>query len=331
MKLQTSTRPCALVVGVNGQDGAYLAQHLLNSGYRVVGTSRDAERCQFGNLMRLGIRAAVELDSIAPTDFRSVLRGVLRAKPDEIYNLSGQSSVGLSFLQPVETLDSNLTATINFLEAIRFTERPIRYYSAGSSECFGNVITGKATEESPFRPRSPYATSKASAFWMVANYRDAYGMFACSGILSNHESPLRSGRFVTQKIVQGAVAIARGAAETLTLGNLDVARDWGWAPEYVQAMHRMLCADVPEDYIIATGQTSTLAEFVDCAFATVGLRAENYLRTSGDLMRPSEIETVNLDPGKAQRQLGWSASTVMRDVVREMVAAELARCQEAAA
>lgn len=331
MKPQRSSRPCALVVGVNGQDGAYLAQHLLNSGYRVVGTSRDAERCEFGNLTRLGIRAAVELDSIAPTDFRSVLRGVLRAKPDEIYNLSGQSSVGLSFLQPVETLDSNLTATVNFLEAIRFAERPIRYYSAGSSECFGNIISGKATEESAFRPRSPNATSKASAFWMVANYREAYGMFACSGILSNHESPLRSSRFVTQKIVQGAVAIARGAAKSLTLGNLAVARDWGWAPEYVQAMHSMLRADVPEDYIIATGQTSTLADFVDCAFACVGLRAENYLRTSGELMRPSEIEAVSLDPGKAQRQLGWTAKTLMREVVNEMVAAELARCQETAA
>lgn len=315
----------ALVIGVNGQDGALLAAHLLDLGYQVIGTSRDAERCAFENLRRLGLSTKVDLESLAPTDFRSVIRSVLRLEPDEIYNLSGQSSVALSFVQPVETLDSTLTATVNILEAIRMAERPIRYYNACSTECFGNIAGTRATESSPFHPRSPYATAKASAYWMVANYREAYGMFVCSGILSNHESELRSPRFVTQKIVRSAVAIQRGLTDSLIVGDLSVARDWGWAAEYVVAMHKILQMDEPEDFIIATGETHSLSDFIEAAFACVGLNASDHVSSSLDLQRPSELKSSYLDPTKAWSRLGWRANVRMQEVVERMVRAEQTR------
>lgn len=201
----------ALICGISGQDGAYLARLLLDQGYRVVGTSRDAQTANFGNLDRLGIRARVAVASMVLTDFRSTLQTLAKIAPDELYNLAGQTSVGLSFEQPVETLESIATGTLNLLEAIRFLERPIRLYNAGSSECFGDTGGVAATEDTPFRPRSPYAVAKATAHWEVANYREAYGLFACSGILFNHESPLRPERFVTRKIIAAAGRIARGA------------------------------------------------------------------------------------------------------------------------
>src|SRR5215472_9245342 len=248
----------ALVTGISGQDGAYLARLLLEKGYQVWGTSRDAQISSFRNLERLSIRKEVQLASVALNDFRSVIQVLFKAQPDEIYNLAGQSSVGLSFEQPVETQDSIYLGTLNLLEAIRFMGKGIRLYNACSSECFGDLKNEAATEESPFRPRSPYAVAKAAAFWQVSNYREAYHIFACSGILFNHESPLRPARFVTRKIAAAARRIAKGELRELRLGNIKVQRDWGWAPEYVQAMYLMLQQEKADDYIIATGETRPL-------------------------------------------------------------------------
>ena len=219
--------PTALICGVSGQDGGYLARSLIGQGYTVVGTSRDAQVNSFANLDRLGIRDRVRLKSMSLTDFRSVLTVLAAVEPDEVYNLAGQSSVGLSFEQPVETLESISMGTLNLLEGIRFLGRPIRFYNAGSSECFGDTGDRPADERTAFRPRSPYAVAKAAAVWQVANYREAYGLFACSGLLFNHESPLRPERFVTQKVIRAACRIAGGSGEALVLGDLGIARDWG--------------------------------------------------------------------------------------------------------
>lgn len=315
----------ALICGISGQDGAYLAQMLLNRGYRVHGTSRDAQVSGFANLVALGIKDHIQLHSMAVSDFRSVIQTIARVRPDEIYNLTGQSSVGLSFEQPVETLESIAIGTLNLLEAIRFTELPIRFYNAGSSECFGNTHGIPASESTLFHPRSPYAVAKAAAHWEVANYREAYGMFACTGILFNHESPLRQERFVTRKIVSAACRIARGSAETLSLGNMAVSRDWGWAPEYVDAMWRMLQQQTAGDFVIATGETNSLRDFVAAAFGSLDLDWTDHVVSDPGLLRPAEILVSRADPGKANRELSWSASRKMRDVVVLMIEAELAR------
>jgi GDPmannose 4,6-dehydratase len=259
--------------------GAYLAQFLLQKCYRVVGVSRDAQISSFANLIKLGIRNQVEVASMALSDFRSVLNVLAKHQPDEIYNLAGQSSVGLSFEQPVETLESISIGTLNLLEGIRFLDRDIRLYSAGSSECFGDTGDTPANEQTPFRPRSPYAVAKAAAFWQVANYREAYGLYACSGILFNHDSPLRPERFVTRKIISAACRIAAGSNERLILGRLDIQRDWGWAPEYVEAMWRMLGMTEPQDYVIATGKTHSLEDFVAKAFTSFGLDWHSHVDT----------------------------------------------------
>jgi GDPmannose 4,6-dehydratase len=312
----------ALICGISGQDGAYLAQFLLGNGYRVVGTSRDALVGNFHGLARLGIRNRVEVWSMALNDFRSVLQTLNRVVPDEVYNLAGQSSVGLSFDQPVETVESVTIGTLNLLEAIRFTGRNIRLYNAGSSECFGNSGDAPCNETSPFRPRSPYAVAKAAAFWQVANYREAYGLHACSGILFNHESPLRPERFVTQKIVRAAQRIAAGSTERLVLGNLDIRRDWGWAPEYVDAMWRMLQQDVAADFVIATGYSHPLEEFVAQAFALVGRDWKDHVDCDPTLFRPTDIKTSRADPSLAAEILGWAARRRMPDVIEQMMSAE---------
>jgi GDPmannose 4,6-dehydratase len=312
----------ALICGVSGQDGAYLAQLLLEKGYAVTGTSRDAQTAGFGNLARLGILGRVRLESMATHDFRSVLQVLRKVAPDEIYNLSGQSSVGLSFQQPVETLESITIGTLNLLEAIRFVEQPIRFYNAGSGECFGDTGGVAANETTPFRPRSPYAVAKSAAFWEVANYREAYGLFACSGILYNHESPLRPERFVTRKIVAAAARIANGSEEVLRLGNLAIERDWGWAPEYVEAMWMMLQQGEARDYVIATGQLSSLESFVDLAFREAGLDWKNHVRIDPAFLRPTDLSRGFGDPSLAKRKLGWSARYRMADVVRMMMEEE---------
>ncbi len=313
----------ALIIGVSGQDGAFLSELLLGKGYEVHGTSRDANLSTFANLARLGVRDRVELLSVAPNDFRSTLTAIVQVEPDEIYNLSGQSSVGLSFDQPVETMESISIATLNILEAIRFTRRKIRFYNAGSGECFGDTKGRAADEETPFHPRSPYAVAKAAAHFEVANYREAYGLLACSGILFNHESPLRPERFVTRKIVAAACRIARGSRERLRLGNTKVRRDWGWAPEYVDAMWRMLQQDRPDDYVIATGETRSLEEFVAAAFDAVGLDWREHVEVDPALYRPADIEGNYANSGKAARILGWRAAVRMEETVKRMVKAEL--------
>ena len=312
----------ALISGISGQDGAYLARLLLEKGYQVFGTARDAQMATFHNLEKLGIRQQVTLLSMALNDFRSVLQTLSRAKPDEVYNLAGQSSVGLSFEQPVETLESISIGTLNLLEAIRFLQQPIRLYSAGSSECFGDTGGAPADETTPFRPRSPYAVAKSAAHWEVANYREAYNLFACTGILFNHESPLRPERFVTRKIISAACRIAAGSNEKLQLGNISIARDWGLAAEYVDAMWRMLQQEAPGDYVIATGETNTLEDFVTETFTQLGLDRQEHVSTDPSLLRPSEIMVSRGNPRKAAKELGWRAEHRMRDVVRIMIAAE---------
>ncbi|MEB3828000.1 GDP-mannose 4,6-dehydratase [Phormidium sp. CCY1219] len=317
----------ALICGISGQDGSYLARYLLEKGYTVCGTSRDAQMSSFRNLQRLGIRDRVKLESMSLTDFRSVLQVLTKIQPDEVYNLAGQSSVGLSFDQPVETLESIGTGTLNLLEAIRFTGNQIKFYNAGSSECFGDTGDRRADETTPFRPRSPYAVAKSTAFWEVANYRDAYGLFACSGILYNHESPLRPERFVTQKIIAAACRIAQGSPEKLHLGNISVQRDWGYAPEYVEAMYLMMQHPDPDDYVIATGETHSLEEFVVTAFDCVGLDWQDHVTTDVSLYRPTDIAIGKANPAKAKEKLGWEATSKMKDVVRQMVEARMASSQ----
>lgn len=309
---------CALVCGVSGQDGAYLAAHLLSKGYRVVGSSRDSASMSRRGLAALGIDGAVRVVSMAPNDFRSVLQTLTQVGPDEIYNLAGQTSVGLSFEQPVETIDSIAIGVLNLLEAIRFVARPIRLYNAGSSECFGDTGWQPANEMTPFRPRSPYAVAKACAHNLVASYREAYGMHACSGILFNHESPLRPARFVTQKIVQTAARIAAGSDETLMLGNLDIHRDWGWAPEYVEVMWTMLQQESPQDFVIATGRSISLEQFVAKAFEHFGLEWKHHTRTDPALLRPSDIRYGAADPSLARSKLGWLARSTVEDVIARM-------------
>src|SRR4030065_117742 len=297
----------ALICGVGGQDGAYLSGLLLDKGYEVIGASRDAMASTFFNLKRLDIRDKVVTTSMAITDFRSVIQTLDKYKPEEIFNLAGQSSVGLSFEQPVETMESIAIGTLNMLEAIRFYGKPIRFYSAGSSECFGDTGTVPASEETPFRPRSPYAVAKATAHNLVANYREAYSLYACTGILFNHESPLRPERFVTQKIVRTAARIASGDKGKLEMGNINIQRDWGWAPEYVEAMWKMLQLDRPQDFVIATGRTVSLEFFIEHAFRFFGLNYKDHLVVNPNFFRPTYFQFCASDPSKANDLLGWRA------------------------
>lgn len=313
----------ALICGISGQDGAFLARFLLEKGYRVVGSSRDCQISRFYSLERLGIRDQVELISMAPNDFRSVLQGITQVQPDEIYNLAGQTSVGLSFEQPIETLESITTGTINLLEAIRFCKLPARIYNAGSSECFGDTGTRVADETTPFHPRSPYGLAKAAAHWAVANYREAYGIYCCSGILFNHESPLRPARFVTQKIISAARRIREGESERLVLGDISVIRDWGWAPEYVEAMWLMLQQRQPEDFVIATGRSHSLVEFVAEAFTALGLDWQDWVTTDPRLYRPTDLKASYADPNRAAERLGWVAKRQLPDVVKGMIVEDL--------
>jgi GDPmannose 4,6-dehydratase len=316
------TSKTALIAGISGQDAAYLARHLLMLGYRVVGTSRDSQLCNTSSLERLGISRDVELVSLAPNDFRSVLRALTLAGPDEIYNLAGQTSVGLSFEQPVECMDSIAGGTLNFLEALRYLGAGSRLFSAGSSECFGDTGSLPANEDSAFKPRSPYGVAKCTSFWQVSSYRSAYNLYCCTGILANHESPLRPKRFVTQKIISAARAISAGHDMRLQLGNLDIWRDWGWAPEYVEAMHLMLQQESPRDYIIATGLTNSLRDFVDLAFSSVGLSANDYLESDQNLMRPSDLRYSAVDPSRIRSDLGWKAVLGLPEIVSRMLASE---------
>ena len=314
----------ALICGISGQDGTYLAKLLLDRGYEVWGSSRDAELATFNNLRHLGIYESVQLVSLNLRDVGSVLSLLRRIHPDQIFSLAGQSSVGLSFEQPVETIESIALGALSLLEAIRLSDLDIRLYNAGSTECFGDTGDMVANEKSPLNPCSPYAVAKASAYWTVTNYRQAYGMFACTGILSNHDSPLRPRRFVTRKIIYAVASLALGREVRLSLGNLNIERDWGWAPEYVEAIAAMLDQPSPTDYIIATGTSHTLQQFMETAFELVDNDWRAYVTIDEHLMRPTDILRNKVDPSKAAECLGWKATNRMKQVVSKMLEAEMA-------
>jgi GDPmannose 4,6-dehydratase len=321
--MESKSKRRALICGVSGQDGAYLSQLLLDKGYEVWGTSRDTQMSSFALLHQLKIADQVKTISMSLTDFRSVLQVISKVQPDEIYNLAGQSSVGLSFDQPVDTFESITLGTINLLESIRFINPKIRFYNAGSSECFGDTGNDAADENTAFRPTSPYAIAKAAATWQVSLYRKAYGLYATTGILFNHESPLRPERFVTKKIVAAACRIANGSNEKLELGNINIRRDWGWASEYVDAMWRMLSLDTPEDFIIATGQTQSLKDFLRVAFETLNLDWENHTVINEFLIRPSDPIEIKGQPSKAVQYLAWEPKVKGSELVMQLVKSQM--------
>jgi len=313
----------ALICGVSGQDGAYLARLLLEKGYDVYGGSRDSQMSSFNNLNILGIKNHINLISVNLNDFRSTLQSIIKIKPDEIYNLAGQSSVGLSFEQPVEALESISIGTLNILESIRFSNSDIKFYNAGSSECFGDTKDNAADENTLLHPRSPYAVAKSTAFWLVSNYRESYNINASTGILFNHESPLRPVRFVTKKIISTACKILNDKSIKLKLGNLDISRDWGWAPEYVEAMWLMLQSQNPEDYVIATGESNSLKDFINTTFEYLNMNYEDHVISDDNLFRPSDLKIGRANPSKAEIKLGWKAKSKMKDVIEKMIEFEL--------
>jgi len=313
----------ALICGISGQDGAYLSQFLLNKGYSVIGTSRDAQVNNFKKLDVLGIKKEIKYCSMTINDFRSVLQVIDSFMPDEIYNLAGQSSVAMSFELPMETMESINIGTLNLLEAIKFLGNGIKFYNAGSGECFGERKEDPAKETDPFNPRSPYAVAKSSAYWATCNYRDAYGIYASNGILFNHESPLRPSRFVTKKVISTAVRIHKGSKEKLFLGNIDIKRDWGWAPEYVEAMWRILQHSEPSDFIIATGISNSLSQFISSAFSLLNLDWKEHTIIKSEFLRPSDLSCSKADPSKAKKELSWEAKYRMEDVVQKMLDYEI--------
>jgi GDPmannose 4,6-dehydratase len=311
----------ALILGISGQDGAYLSRLLVDKGYEVHGTSRDHQRHAFANLKAVGTLNEVVLHTVQPTEISSVQECLLGVVPHEVYNLSAQSSVGLSFKLPLETFESIAVASLNLLESLRRIDWPVRLLNAATSESFGNT-NQPADEQMPFRPVSPYAAAKATTVWNVANYRNAYGIYACSSILFNHESPLRPSRYVTMKIVETAIRIADGSEERLSLGNLDIERDWGWAQEYVEAMWRMLQQDIPDDFVIATGRSHKLRNFVAMVFEQLGRDWRDHVDIDTALMRPLDIAQSTANPGKAKRELGWEARVALPEIITRLIAAE---------
>jgi len=317
----------ALITGITGQDGAYLAQHLLRQGTTVYGLlRRSASADVIGERLRwLGILDDVNLIDGDLIDLSSCIRIMEKVKPDEVYNLAAQSFVAASFNQPLLTGAVTGLGAANVLEAVRIACPQARFYQASSSEMFGKIQQQRQSESTPFYPRSPYAVAKLYAHWMTVNYRESFGMHASSGILFNHESPLRGIEFVTRKITDGVARIHLGLARELKLGNLDATRDWGHARDYVKAMHLMLQQDTPDDYVVATGRTTSIRAFCEMAFRQVGLNWQDHVVTSADLLRPSEVDVLFGDPTKAEQRLGWVAETALEDMVTEMVEADLAR------
>jgi GDPmannose 4,6-dehydratase len=319
---RSMSKRTALIIGITGQVGAYLARFLLGKGYTVHGASRDAAVARLDGLHALGVREQVRLHSMSPLDFQSIAQVIEHLDPSEVYNLSGQSSVGLSFSQPVDTLEGIVFGTLNILEVLRRLGPAIRFYNAGSSECFGDTGTLPATEETAFRPKSPYGIAKAAAISLVANYREGYGLFACSGILFNHESPLRPARFVTRKITAAASRIANGSRERLALGNLSIRRDWGWAPDYVVPMWAMLQREAADDFVIASGVSHSLEDFAAAAFGRAGLDWHDHVDYDASLKRPSDIFCSAGDPAKAKKLLDWHAELPFAEIVARMMRAE---------
>jgi len=316
-----------LITGVTGQDGAYLAQLLLQKGYRVVGLlRRSASSDIVGERMRwLGILDDVELVDGNLIDISSLIRIMQNTQPDEVYNLAAQSFVAASWNQPLLTGEVTGMGAVNVLEAVRITGLKARVYQASSSEMFGLIQEPQQSEKTPFYPRSPYAAAKLYAHWMTVNYRESFGMHASSGILFNHESPLRGIEFVTRKITDGVARIKLGLAKELPLGNLEAKRDWGHARDYVRAMWLMLQQDTPDDYVIATGRTTSIREFCRMAFAHAGLNYQDYVVTNPKFLRPAEVDVLHGDATKARQTLGWQPETSLEDMAAEMVEADLAR------
>ncbi|MCY0870672.1 MAG: GDP-mannose 4,6-dehydratase [Firmicutes bacterium] len=316
----------ALVTGITGQDGAYLSKLLIEEGYTVVGTYRRASGLDIWRLRYLGIEDKITLESMDLEDLSNQIRVLKRYKPSEVYNLAAQSFVAVSFEQPLLTGSVTGLGAANLLEAIRLVDPSIRFYQASTSEMFGKVREVPQSELTPFYPRSPYGVAKLYAHWMTVNYREAYNMFSCSGILFNHESPLRGIEFVTRKITDGVARIRTGVADCLTLGNLEAKRDWGFAGDYVRAMWLMLQQDEPNDYVIATGQTRSVRDFVELAFLAAGIENwENYIRLDERFVRPSEVDLLLGDAQKANNALSWSPTMELEDLVKLMVDADLQR------
>jgi GDPmannose 4,6-dehydratase len=319
--------PTALITGVTGQDGAYLTQYLLGMGYRVVGLMRrSASSDVIGERLRwLGVLNDVELLDGNLTDLSSLIRVIQQHEPDEIYNLAAQSFVAASWQQPLLTGSVTALGAGNVLEAVRIVRPGARFYQASSSEMYGMIQEPRQSERTPFYPRSPYAVAKLYAHWMTVNYRESFGLHASSGILFNHESPLRGIEFVTRKITDGVARIKLGLAKELGLGNLEAKRDWGHARDYVRAMHMMLQQTDASDYVIASGQTTSIREFCRLAFSHAGLEYEEHVRVDPRFLRPAEVDVLHGDPAKAKERLGWSPEVSLADMVAEMVEADLAR------
>jgi GDPmannose 4,6-dehydratase len=317
----------ALITGITGQDGSYLAELLLQKGYRVVGMTRRTstevhERIQ-------DIVDDIEIVSGDLLDQTSMTSIVNDVRPDEVYNLAAQSFVPTSWNQPVLTGEFTALGVTRVLEALRHVDPTIRFYQASSSEMFGKVVEVPQTEATPFYPRSPYGVAKVYGHWITVNYRESYDMFACSGMLFNHESPRRGKEFVTRKISDGVARIKFGLATELRLGNLDAQRDWGFAGDYVRAMWLMLQASHPDDFVIATGRTHSVRDFVRIAFESAGLGSyEKYVVTDSRFVRPAEVDMLIGDPGKAQRQLGWTPEVTFEQLVEMMVRADVDRVSE---
>jgi GDPmannose 4,6-dehydratase len=318
----------ALITGITGQDGSYLAELLLAKGYEVHGLIRRSSTFSTSRIDHLyrdphESDAGMRLHYGDLLDSSSLMSALRAARPDEVYNLGAQSHVKVSFEMPEFTGEATGMGTLRLLEAIRHLEQPVRYYQAGSSEMFGQVEERPQTESTPFHPRSPYAVSKAFAHWMTVQYREAYGLFASNGILFNHESPRRGATFVTRKVTRGVAAILAGTATKLYLGNLDARRDWGYAPEYVEAMWRMLQHERPDDFVIATGEMHTVREFVDLAFALVGRDWREFVVMDERYLRPTEVDELQGDATKARELLGWRPQVTFPELVRLMLEADL--------
>lgn len=320
----------ALITGITGQDGAYLAQLLLSKGYQVFGLVRRSSTQDINDtrLKWLGIVKDVELVDGDLTDLSSLIRLVQRIKPDEVYNLGAQSFVGSSWHQPILTANVTAMGALNMLEAVRLEKSDARFYQASSSEMYGLIQEPMQSEDTPFYPRSPYAVAKLYGHWITVNYRESFGMHASSGILFNHESPLRGREFVTRKVTDGVARIKLGMETELRLGNMDAKRDWGHARDYVVAMWMMLQQEVADDYVVATGQTTTIRDMCRIAFAHAGLNPDDHIVIDPKFFRPAEVEILLGNPAKAQAKLGWQATTSLEDMICEMVDADLARLRQ---
>jgi GDPmannose 4,6-dehydratase len=316
--------PKALITGITGQDGSYLAELLLEKGYEVHGIVRRSSSFNTWRIDHIARGPRFSLHYADLNDFASLQDTLRRTRPDEVYNLGAQSHVRVSFEMPEYTADCTGLGCLRLLEALRAEGlTKTRFYQASSSELYGRVVETPQTEKTPFHPRSPYAVAKAFAFYITQNYREAYGMFAVNGILFNHESPRRGENFVTRKVTRGAARIKLGLQETLTLGNLEARRDWGYAKDYVEAMWLMLKAESPDDYVIASGETHSVRELLDEAFAHVGLDWQPYVKTDARHLRPSEVDILLGDASKAARQLGWKPKLDFRGLIRLMVEQDL--------